>query len=145
MGWIAERQFKRDHAGLRNTCAARGHEGAPTNPLVVADDGMRVHLPTRPTRRTATTSRNRRTETVKATTGCDFAASLEAKGVTIWKWGLNHDYFYASRGDRHVVVGFVENGPFDSAQKTDRYGYPLQNDPNRALRSRVAIERYPGI
>jgi hypothetical protein len=43
MGWINGSQFERDHAGLRNQCSACGHEGSPLNPLVLSDDGYRVH------------------------------------------------------------------------------------------------------
>lgn len=43
MGWIDGRQLDRDHRGLRNVCGACGHEGTTKNPLVVADDGMRIH------------------------------------------------------------------------------------------------------
>lgn len=44
MGWISSRQQERDHSGQRNVCAADGREGTADDPLVVADDGMRVHV-----------------------------------------------------------------------------------------------------
>lgn len=43
MGWISETQFERDHNGQRNICAACGHDGSETNPLVV-EDGSRIHV-----------------------------------------------------------------------------------------------------
>lgn len=42
-GWISGTQFERDHNGLRNNCAACGHEGTASNPLTVDNGGMRVH------------------------------------------------------------------------------------------------------
>lgn len=42
-GWISRTQQDRDHAGLRNVCAACGQPGTIGDPLSVADDGMRVH------------------------------------------------------------------------------------------------------
>lgn len=82
---------------------------------------------------------------MKMTKGIDFAEKLKAAGVTIWKWDPNYNYFYASNDDRHVLVMFVENHRFDWAQKTDPFGNPLRNDPNRTLRSMVAVERHLGI
>jgi hypothetical protein len=43
MGWINSRQQKRDHNGQRNTCAACGHDGTSRDPLVLTNDGFRVH------------------------------------------------------------------------------------------------------
>lgn len=43
MGWINRAQQERDHNGLRNICAADGHPGTETDPLVKATDGFRVH------------------------------------------------------------------------------------------------------
>ncbi len=43
MRWISASQQQRDHAGLRNVCAADGHEGTPGNPLGLSKDGSRVH------------------------------------------------------------------------------------------------------
>ena len=37
-------QQARDVAGLSGVCAACGHEESPFTPLVIADDGYRVHL-----------------------------------------------------------------------------------------------------
>lgn len=82
---------------------------------------------------------------MKTTKGIDFATKLKAAGVTVWKWGKDHNYFYATKGDRHVVVMFVENGRFCDAVKTDRFGNTLRDDPNRTLRSMTAVERYLGI
>lgn len=42
-GWISLQQLERDHRGLRNSCAACGHEGTTKNPLEVNEDGYRVH------------------------------------------------------------------------------------------------------
>lgn len=42
-GWIHSRQQQRDHNGQRNICAACGHTGTGTDPLVLDDTGMRVH------------------------------------------------------------------------------------------------------
>lgn len=44
MGWINSEQFERDHNGLRNTCVACGHDGTEANPLVLDEEGSRVHL-----------------------------------------------------------------------------------------------------
>ncbi len=43
MGWISSAQQERDHRGLRNICAADGHEGTAGNPLGLSKDGTRVH------------------------------------------------------------------------------------------------------
>lgn len=40
---INARQQARDHNGQRNICAACGHDGTTRDPLVLADDGFRVH------------------------------------------------------------------------------------------------------
>ena len=82
---------------------------------------------------------------MKTTKGVDFANKLKAAGVTIWKRAQDYGYFYASKGDRHVVVMFVEGGGFHDAVKTDRYGNPLRDDPHRTLRSMVAVERHLGL
>jgi hypothetical protein len=42
-GWISATQFERDHNGQRNICAACGHNGSKANPLVVDEDGSRIH------------------------------------------------------------------------------------------------------
>lgn len=41
--WVNEAQFKRDHSGLRNTCAVDGRDGTEADPLVVDIDGYRIH------------------------------------------------------------------------------------------------------
>lgn len=41
--WISTEQQRRDHAGLRESCAACGVEGTTRNPLVLDDEGYRVH------------------------------------------------------------------------------------------------------
>ena len=43
MRWISTRQQERDHAGLRNVCAADGREFTAEDPEVLTDDGFRVH------------------------------------------------------------------------------------------------------
>ncbi len=43
MGWISGEQLERDHRGLRNVCAADGHEGTERTPLALTDEGIRVH------------------------------------------------------------------------------------------------------
>jgi hypothetical protein len=43
-GYINTTQQARDHKGQRNTCAACGHPGTASDPLVLATDGYRVHL-----------------------------------------------------------------------------------------------------
>jgi hypothetical protein len=43
MGWINNAQFERDHNGQRDTCAACGHDGTQARPLVLDDEGCRVH------------------------------------------------------------------------------------------------------
>lgn len=43
MGWINSQQQKRDHTGLRNCCAACGHDGTDKDPLGKDDEGYRVH------------------------------------------------------------------------------------------------------
>jgi len=43
MGWINSTQFERDHNGLRNVCAADGRDGTEADPLVLDDEGSRVH------------------------------------------------------------------------------------------------------
>ena len=42
---LSERQKVRDSAGLRDSCAACGHHPAERDPLVISDDGFRIHLP----------------------------------------------------------------------------------------------------
>lgn len=37
-------QQARDEAGFAGTCAACGNTASPSDPLVIADDGYRVHL-----------------------------------------------------------------------------------------------------
>lgn len=41
--FISTDQQKRDHAGLRDICAACGHPGTQLNPLELDDEGVRVH------------------------------------------------------------------------------------------------------
>jgi len=43
MGWINSQQQARDHNGQRNTCSACGHDGTAANPVVIDDEGWRVH------------------------------------------------------------------------------------------------------
>ncbi len=43
MGWINSSQLERDHNALRDTCSACGHDATTANPLVLSDDGFRVH------------------------------------------------------------------------------------------------------
>lgn len=43
MSWISQKQQQRDHTGLRETCAACGHDATPQDPLAVSDTGSRVH------------------------------------------------------------------------------------------------------
>lgn len=43
MGWINHTQQQRDHAGLRDVCSACGHSTSLRNPLVLSDDGYRIH------------------------------------------------------------------------------------------------------
>lgn len=43
MGWINNAQFERDHNGQRNICAADGRDGTEADPLVLDDEGYRVH------------------------------------------------------------------------------------------------------
>lgn len=43
MRWINVAQQRRDHNGQRDICAACGHDGTGRDPLVLADDGFRVH------------------------------------------------------------------------------------------------------
>lgn len=43
MGWINSSQFERDHNGQRNTCSACGHDATAGKPLVLSDEGYRVH------------------------------------------------------------------------------------------------------
>ena len=40
---IHVRQQQRDHIGQRNICAACGHDGTTRDPLVLTDNGFRVH------------------------------------------------------------------------------------------------------
>lgn len=41
--FISTDQQKRDHAGLRDICAACGHPGTRLNPLELTEWGSRVH------------------------------------------------------------------------------------------------------
>jgi hypothetical protein len=41
--WINSRQQQRDHAGLRDVCAACGDIGGAVDPLDLDDHGFRVH------------------------------------------------------------------------------------------------------
>lgn len=41
--WVNAAQFKRDHTGHRNHCAACGHDGTAADPLVVDNEGWRIH------------------------------------------------------------------------------------------------------
>jgi len=41
--WISASQQRRDHAGLRDVCAACGDSGGPGNPLDLEENGARVH------------------------------------------------------------------------------------------------------
>ncbi len=43
MGWISGEQLERDHRGLRNACCACGRDGAERNPLILSDEGLRIH------------------------------------------------------------------------------------------------------
>lgn len=43
MGWISSRQQARDHNGQRNMCSACGHDGTTRDPLVLDEDGFRIH------------------------------------------------------------------------------------------------------
>ena len=43
MHFIHVRQHQRDHQGQRNTCSACGHDGTSRDPLVLTNDGFRVH------------------------------------------------------------------------------------------------------
>lgn len=42
-GWISSGQQTRDHNGQRNICAACGHNGTGSDPLVNDNRGYRVH------------------------------------------------------------------------------------------------------
>lgn len=43
MAWINADQLARDLGGLRNVCAACGSRETSRDPLVLSDDGYRVH------------------------------------------------------------------------------------------------------
>jgi hypothetical protein len=43
MGWISKSQQDRDHSGLRNACAACGHDGTKQRPLGLSNTGSRIH------------------------------------------------------------------------------------------------------
>lgn len=42
-GYINTAQQARDHNGLRNICAACGHDSTAADPLVKSLDGYRIH------------------------------------------------------------------------------------------------------
>jgi hypothetical protein len=41
--WVCASQQERDHRGLRDVCAACGHDGTDRDPLTLDDEGYRVH------------------------------------------------------------------------------------------------------
>lgn len=43
MGRISTAQQERDHHGLRDVCAACGHDFSPRNPEVLSHNGFRIH------------------------------------------------------------------------------------------------------